>query len=219
MIAAETIKFLKKLKEHNQKEWMDQNRKDYERAKQDFEVFVDQLLMQTASFEPAFKELKAKSCIFRINRDIRFSNNKAPYKTNFGASFSEGGKKSPNAGYYFHLEPGASFIGGGIWMPETAALRSIRQEIDYNLEEWEGILKQKDFKRSFPQIEGELLKKAPQGYATDNPAIEYLRLKSFTVGAPLSDKELSGKGLAKQVAASYKIMKPFIDFLNKSLQT
>lgn len=218
MIAKPTFQFLKQLKQNNNKEWMDAHRKEYEAAKQDFETFVTAILDGLGAFEPLFKDIPAKQCVFRINRDIRFSQDKSPYKSNFGAHFTIGGKKSPHAGFYFHLEPGAAFIGGGSWMPPADMLKNIRQEIDYDLAAFEKIIHQKDFKKLYPRIDGEQLKKAPVGYDPANPAIEYLRYKSFTVGCPVSDEALLDKGLVKQTVQSYKVMKPFIDFLNRAVE-
>ena len=218
MITARTQQFLKKLATNNNKEWMDANRADYEHAKQNYIDFVTAVLKELSAFEPAFTNIPAKECIFRLNRDVRFSEDKSPYKTHFGAFFSTGGKKSPNAGYYFHLQPGGCFLAGGAWMPPADMLKNIRQEIDYDLPGFEAIINNKNFKKLYPQLEGEQLKKAPQGYAVDNPAIAYLRFKSFTVTSPLTDKEINDPALAKNIARSFKVMRPFIDFLNKSLE-
>lgn len=218
MLQQDTLQFLEQLKLNNSKEWMDANRKSYEAAKVDFEQFVTAIIEGISSFDAELSALTAKQCIFRVNRDIRFSENKAPYKSNFGAFFSKGGKKSPAAGYYIHLEPGASFMGGGSWMPPTDMLKNIRQEIDYDLKAFKKIIDQKDFKNLYPAINGERLKKAPQGYDIENPAIEFLRLKSFTVGHPVGDDEFTGKTAVKDIVRSMKIMKPFIDFLNRSIE-
>jgi uncharacterized protein (TIGR02453 family) len=217
MLHKDTFHFLELLKPNNNKEWMDANRKMYERAKVDFEDFVTELITGLARMEPLMSELTAKQCIFRLNRDIRFSNDKSPYKSHFGAAFSIGGKKSDHAGFYLHVEPGQSFIGGGCWMPPPAMLKNIRQEIDYDFEAFKNIIEDKDFKKQYPKIEGEQLKKAPQGYDIDNPAIEYLKHKSFTVGHSLKDATmLAPKGIA-EILNSIEIMQPFIDFLNRSI--
>ena len=218
MIKASTLAFLKAIKENNNKEWMDANRKAYEAAKQNYEDFTTEMIQGFVSFEPTFADLTAKQCTFRLNRDIRFSQNKAPYKSNFGAAFSRGGKKSPYADYYFQLEPGNSFVAGGLWMPPADRLKAVRQEIDYDLPGFEKILQQKDFKKLFPSMDGEQLKTAPQGYSIDNPAIPYLRFKSFTVLHHLSDKTVSGKDFPQELLAMFKTMKPFMDFLNRSVE-
>lgn len=218
MIKASTLAFLKAIKINNNKEWMDANRKDYEAAKQNYEDFTTEVLKGFTDFEPTFAELTAKQCTFRINRDIRFSQNKAPYKSNFGAAFSRGGKKSPYADYYFQLQPCNSFVAGGLWMPPADRLKAVRQEIDYDLPAFEKILQQKDFKKLFPLMEGEQLKTAPQGYTTDNPAINYLRFKSFTVFHPLNDKTVMSKDFPQDLLSMFKTMKPFMDFLNRSVE-
>lgn len=218
MLHQDTIQFLKQLKVNNNKEWMDANRKQYEAAKADFEQFVTGIIEGISSFDPSLSDLIAKQCVFRLNRDIRFSENKAPYKSNFGAAFSKGGKKSPSAGYYVHLEPGSSFVGGGCWMPPADILKNIRQEIDYDLKAFKKIIDQKDFKALYPAIDGERLKKGPQGYDIENPAIDFLRLKSFTVGHPVKDADFLGKTAVKDIVRSFKVMKPFIDFLNRSVE-
>jgi uncharacterized protein (TIGR02453 family) len=132
------------------------------------------------------KDVDASKAIFRINRDVRFSKNKAPYKTNFGASINPGGKKSMIAGYYVHIEPGKSFLAAGTYMPEAPYLSAIRQEIDYNLEEFKKIVGAKDFKKEFTSLSVEdALKTVPKGYDKENPALEFLKLKHFHCGEGL----------------------------------
>ncbi|HLO80078.1 MAG TPA: DUF2461 domain-containing protein, partial [Chitinophagaceae bacterium] len=125
------LSFLKKLKKNNNKPWFDANRHLYVEAKVEFEDFVSSLITSYGKHDPAIAHLLPKDCIFRINRDVRFSKDKSPYKNNFGASITSGGKKSPFAGYYVHIEPGAGFVGGGLWQPMPDMLAKVRQEIDY----------------------------------------------------------------------------------------
>jgi uncharacterized protein (TIGR02453 family) len=218
MLQKSTLKFLKELAENNHKPWFDENKEAYQKAKGDFEVFVKELLEKLSVLEPEFKTYQAKDCIFRIFRDVRFAKDKSPYKPNFGAYFSKGGKKSNAAGYYIHVQPGGKcFLAGGVWMPEAAALKAIRQEIDYNFEAFSKIIHQKEFKKLFPKLEGEALKTVPQGYAADNPAIEFLKMKSFVVMYYFPDKNLTAEGFAGQCFETYKAMQPLVDFLNSSL--
>ena len=220
MLHPSTLSFLKNIKINNNKQWLDANRPQYENAKEDFINLVNDLIAELSRFEPAIKMLTAKDCTFRLNRDIRFSKDKSPYKTNFGAGFNAGGKKAINAGYYLHIEPGQSFIGGGFWMPPASAITKIRQEIDYNLDEWKSILTKKDFKTNFvkgPDAEG-ALKRSPKGYEEDNPAIQYLKLKSYTISNPLADAEIILPALKKNIAATFKSMQPFLNFLNRAVQ-
>lgn len=218
MLQAKTITFLKQLAKNNNKPWFDKNRDNYAAAKEDFEVLVTEILNGLSASEPGFKEVKAKDCIFRIFRDVRFSKDKTPYKANFGAAFCIGGRKSPKACYYLHIEPGGkSFAGGGMWMPEPPLLKQVRQEIDYDFKEFKKIVEDRLFKKYFKKIDGEQLTKVPQGYKEDNPAIEYLKMKSFTVGSKLSDEDIVGKSLVKNTVDTFSAMKPFVDFLNRPL--
>ncbi|XZF12640.1 DUF2461 domain-containing protein [Chitinophagaceae bacterium MMS25-I14] len=217
MIQAATLGFLEELAVNNNKPWFDAQRKRYEAAKADYEVLVTNLIVKMTPLEPALEGQKAKDMIFRIFRDVRFGKDKTPYKAHFGAFFSRGGRKYPGAGYYLHLEPGKSFIGGGLWMPEGPLLKAVRQEIDYNFDEFKSIIGEKKFKKLFKEINGEQLKTLPQGYTADNPAIDYLKYKSFTVGHELTDKEVVNKAFEEKCVDVFAAMKPFIDFLNRSV--
>ena len=221
MLQTATIKFLKDLKKNNNKPWFDANRKQYEGAKKDFELLIQKVIDKHSKKDATLKELKAKDCMFRINRDIRFSKDKSPYKSNFGASINRGGKKSLFAGYYFHLEPGESFVGGGIWMPMPPELKKVRQEIDYNLDEFKKISSTK----KFISVYGELskgddisLSKVPQGFEKDNPAADYLKLKSFLAMKKLKEADLTSKDLAKTITEAFEALQPLLYFINKALE-
>lgn len=218
MISKQTLTFLRGLKKNNNKEWLDANRATYELCRAEYQVFVGEVLKGLKSIDKTLSELEAKKCMFRINRDIRFSKNKDPYKTNFGSYFSKGGKTIQCAGYYFHLEPGNSFIAGGYWMPPSPDLKKIRSEIDYCFEEFKQLTKVKSFRSAFNDLDREaVLSRPPQGYESDNPALAYLKLKSFTVTAAVSDEELLNKNLAKKAVSHFEAMKPLIHFINRSL--
>jgi uncharacterized protein (TIGR02453 family) len=218
MLQATTLKFLKNLGKNNTKEWFDEHKPDYQDAKADYESIVQQLIDGLAKQDAAVTGLQIKDCVFRIYKDVRFSKDKTPYKTNMGAAFSPGGRKSPRPGYYFHLEPGgASFAGGGLWMPEAAVLKKVRQEIDYNFAEFQQIISNKEFIKYFGKIEGEALKTVPQGYQPDNPAIAYLKLKSFTVWHAFSDDECTQPALVREILKVFAVMQPFVKFLDRAL--
>lgn len=218
MITAPTLTFLQDLKKNNNKEWFDANRPRYERAKAEYHVFVAKVLEALKTVDPTLEKVQLKQCVFRINRDVRFSNNKDPYKTNFGAGFSKGGKRVQCAGYYFHLEPGATFMGGGFWMPMGPELKKIRMEIDYNLDEFRTIIENKTFKKQFSGLEQEeKLSRPPRGYEIDNPGVELLKLKSYTVSAPLAAEEFPNKNLVNHVVHHFKTMMPLIHFLNRAI--
>jgi uncharacterized protein (TIGR02453 family) len=218
MLQPNTLTFLKNLKANNNKPWFDANRTAYDAAKADFVNLVAQLIEGLSQLDPAIAEtpLEAKKCVFRINRDVRFSKNKDPYKSHFGAWFNIGGKKVNSAGYYIHLEPGHTFVAGGLYMPEAPDLAKTRQEIDYNLAEFEGILQHPDFHKQFGNLSREdALSRPPKGYAADNPAVEHLKLKSFTASSPIPDKALTKPDLAKQVLTRFGALQPLVAFLNK----
>lgn len=220
MLQTSTIKFLKDLKKNNNKPWFDKNRKIYEAAKADFAAFIQTVIDVHSKEDPSIKQLTAKDCMFRINRDIRFSKDKSPYKTNFGASINKGGKKAWNsAGYYFHLEPGGCFTGGGIYMPEPEALKNVRQEIDYNYKDFKKIITGRSFKSIYGGLDKSpefLLSRVPKGYVPDNPAAEYLRLKSYITMTRIADRDLTSKNLVKKTAAAFEALQPLIEFINKS---
>lgn len=222
MLQISTLQFLKGLKKNNNKPWFDANRPKYDEAKSDFIKFVQQLIDTHSKKDPSISHLAAKDCLFRINRDIRFSKDKSPYKTNFGASINKGGKQAMNsAGYYFHLEPGQSFTGGGIWMPAAEDLKKVRQEIDYNFDEFKKIIGSKKFKSVYGDLSHDAeykLTRLPKGYEPDNPAGEYLKLKSFIAQIEIKDAELTGKEAMKKTLAAFEALQPLIEFINESMQ-
>ena len=221
MLQKDTIKFLTSLKKNNTKEWFDVNRKIYETAKQDFTGFVADIINGFGKKDETIAHLQPKDCMFRINRDVRFSKDKSPYKTNFGASFSKGGKKSLLAGYYFHLEPGNCFMGGGIYMPDAETTKKVRQEIDYGFDEFKKIIQNKKFVTQYGSLtinEEFSLTREPKGYDKDNPAIEYIKLKSWLATCQIPDGLLTDKALTNKVVAAFEALLPLMNFLNKALE-
>ena len=221
MLQPSTLKFLKDLRKNNTKEWFEKNRKAYEAAKEDFASLVNTVIAKFGKKEESIATLTAKDCLFRINRDVRFSKNKAPYKSNMGASIIHGGKKSELAGYYFHFEPGGkSFVGGGRYMAEPDAMKKIRQEIDYSWEEFRKIIKNKKFVGFYGDLEngeGWSLSREPKGYEKDNPAISYIKLKSWVATTPVSDAELTDKNVVKKLVNAFETLQPMVQFLNRAL--
>lgn len=221
MLQPATIKFLKDLKKNNTKEWFDKNRKLYETAKTDFAETVQAAIDKFGKKEESIATLKAKDCMFRINRDVRFSKDKSPYKINMGASINKGGKKAWNtAGYYFHLEPGNSFVGGGLYMPEPDVLKKVRQEIDYSFDEFKKIISNKKFAATYKDLDHSTemkLSRPPKGYEADNPAIEYIKLKSFIAMVPVTDAELADKNLVKKIIDAFEVLQPLINFINQAV--
>lgn len=222
MLHPKTIQFLTKLKKNNSREWFNEHRNEYDAAKENFIELVNQILSQAGQFDQDISVLTYKDCIFRINRDVRFSKNKDPYKNNMAAYFVKGGKKSWLAGYYFHFEPGGkSFIGGGLYGGEPNQIKKVRQEIDYNWEAFKGILQNKNFKKTFGDLsreEGMSLVREPKGYDKDNPAIDYIKLKNFIVSVPVTDEELTDQKLVKKIITAFTTMQPLLQFLNRAIE-
>ena len=221
MLQPSTLKFLKDLKKNNNKPWFDQHRSNYDHAKEDFCGFVQKLIDHHARQDPGIKSLVATKCVFRINRDIRFSKDKSPYKTNLGASITVGGRRSGLAGYYFHCEPGESFVGGGIWMPMPPALKKVRQEIDYDFDEFSKILGSKKFKSVYGGIykeDGILLSKVPQGFEKDSPAEDYLKMKSYIALKSFTDDDVTSQKLFRQSIDAMETLYPLLNFLNRALK-
>lgn len=220
MLNPATLRFLTDLKAHNSKPWFDANRPFYAAARTDFLNFVTRVIAELGRLDPAIAEanLQAKACTFRINRDVRFSADKSPYKTHFGAWFNAGGKHTNTAGYYLHVEPGGAFVAGGLYMPEPKVLAALRQEIDYNLPAFEALLSHPDFRSHFTGLSREdALQRPPKGYDASNPAIEYLKLKSFTASHPLPDSVLTKPALLDEVMGAFRGLQPLVQFLNGAL--
>jgi uncharacterized protein (TIGR02453 family) len=215
-IEKSTMQFLSDLKKHNEREWFLANRGRYDEAKCNFIDFIQEVINEITSFDPILKGLEAKSCIYRINRDIRFSNDKSPYKTHFGAFILRGGHKNMHAyaGYYIHVEPGKCMLSGGAYIPPTSWLSEIRAKIDEQGDELLKIAGNKDFIKYFGEIEGEKLKTAPKGYPKDHKFIELLKYKSFLATSIFPDETALSKDYLNLIISRCRTMKPMIEFLN-----
>lgn len=212
-----TLSFLADLKDNNDREWFQKNRKRYDDARQNFEEFVQALIDEIAVFEPLMKGLEARTCTYRIYRDIRFSNDKTIYKTHMGAFIVKGGKNNGDkfAGYYFHIEPGNnSMIAGGAYIPPMPWLTAIRENIGEKGDKLIRIISDKKFAGYFGDIEGEKLKTAPKGFPRDHKYIELLKMKSYLASRMITDKEVLGPECFDLVVTGAKLMKPLNDFLN-----
>jgi len=215
-IKKSTLDFLTSIKCNNNRDWFIANRPRYLDAKENFESLVQEIINNLIVIEPIMKGLEAKSCVFRINRDIRFSNDKTPYKSHFGAFIVQGGKKNGDkfAGYYFHIEPGKSIMAGGAYTPPSPWLAAIREKISDNADEFIKITHTKDFIKYFGSIDGEKLKTVPKGYSKDNPNIELLKYKSYLVVNEASDKLVLSNNFMDHVINVFKAMKPLNEYLN-----
>lgn len=217
-INPETLTFLKNLTVNNNREWFNENKAAYTEAQENVITFLDGLIKEMSGFDEELGKIDGKKSLFRIYRDTRFSKDKSPYKTNFGASLGMG-KGSQKGGYYLHLEPGKSFLAGGIYMPESSVLKEVRKEISLYSDDFLKIINQKEFKKHFPELDqDDKLKKIPQGFEKEDPMGEYLKLKNFIVIYYLKDEEILDKKAIKNITKIFKLMKPFNDFLNAPFQ-
>jgi len=213
-ISTKSFDFIKKLTKNNNREWFTENKNLYIESQQNVISFLEELINEMGEFDEELAKLDPKKALFRIYRDTRFSKDKIPYKTNFGASLGMG-KGSQKGGYYLHLEPGKSFLAGGIYMPESSVLKEVRKEISLYGDDFMKIINNKDFKKHFPELDqDDKLKKVPQGFEKEDPMGEYLKLKSFIVVYNLKDEEVLDENAAKNMSEIFKVMKPFNDFLN-----
>jgi len=214
-----TLHFLKKLKINNNREWFDSNKTEYLASKEIFEEFVSELIKGINKFDKKVSlDLKPKNCTFRIYKDVRFSKDKTPYKNNMSASINPGGKKSNIPGYYFHLEPDACFLAGGVYMPMPDVLNAIRQEIDYNPLPLINILKSASFKKEFNGLDEEdKLKNPPKGFNKDHAHSEILKNRHFIVSKKFENKVILKKDGLSKTLDSFKAMYPFLDYLRKAI--
>jgi uncharacterized protein (TIGR02453 family) len=221
MITNQTLDFLSGLKENNNREWFLLHHSEYEAAKEEFLDTVVGLLNSISEFDPviARSHLAPESCIMRIFRDVRFSRDKTPYKPGFFAFICKDGRKSPNAGYYLHVEPGASFAGGGLYMPEPKVLEKTRSAINLHFDEWLSIVNEKKLLGQFAEgvKPSGATKRPPKGYDDSNPAIEYLKYKGYYTQRFFTDKEVSSPGFVASLSDSFKVVMPMVGFLNNSI--
>jgi uncharacterized protein (TIGR02453 family) len=212
------IQFLKDLAANNNREWFNANRDRYEESRQKMLFLTEVFINEIRRFDPSIPALNPKDCMFRIFRDIRFSKDKRPYKTNFGSFISRHGRKSEWPGYYFHIEPENSFAGGGVYHPSAEPLKAIRQHINDHPEEFIRIINNPDFKSYFPRMYDHQLKTAPKGFQKDHPYIQLLRYKSFVFSHRIDNEIVTGGGLVEYTVGVFKQMFKVSRFLGEALE-
>lgn len=220
MLSTESLQFLEDLKANNNRDWFLDNKKRYEVFKKDYHQLVIDFLDAMKPLDSSLEMLEVKNCTFRINRDIRFSKDKSPYKSYIAVWLSSGVKGQNRSGYYVHIEKGASFIAGGFYCPEADDLKKVRKEIAYFYEDLEEILGEKNFKKEFEDFdrnEANLLKNPPRGYEKDHPAIEFLKLKSFETSQKFDINELTKEDFVSKMSKKLILLKPLNDFINRAL--
>ncbi len=210
--------FLVNLDRNNNREWFAANKPQYEQAKSEFAEYVTLIGKEIEKIDSKFNFSHAKDYTFRIYRDVRFSHNKSPYKNNFGAFFSIGGRKSPYAGYYLHIQPGATFFGGGIYRPEKEILNAVRQEVYYSYKEFRKVLDNKEFKKVYPELLGDKLVNGPKDFPKDCEAIDLLKYKSIVVSHAVSESELKDKSFSKHLLHGFELLLPLNQLLNTAIE-
>lgn len=212
------IQFLEDLARNNNREWFQDNKQRYDESREKVLFLTEVLINEIAKFDKDIGSPDPKDCVFRIFRDIRFSNDKRPYKTNFGSFISKGGRKSSGAGYYFHIEPEQSFIGGGLYMPAAGQLKTIRNYLSEHGDEFMDIIQKKEFKVFFPDMYDHQVKTAPKGFSADHKFIQLLRYKSFAFTTTLKNEVVTGKDLINYTVKAFRELYQANHFLNQVLE-
>lgn len=216
-LSKSNLEFLKNLQQNNNRDWFTENKSNYEKNHEETILFADAVLNEMRKHDN-IETLSGKKSLMRIYRDVRFSKDKSPYKTNWGIGFTRA-TKLLRGGYYVHLAPGESFVGGGFWAPESADLNRMRKEISLNTTEFRAILDDKKFKTTFGELQGEKLKTVPKGFEKDHPALDLLQFKQYLISKKFTDKEVLEPDFYKKVNETFKAMRPFFDFMSYALTT
>ncbi|MHC1782337.1 MAG: DUF2461 domain-containing protein [Anaerolineaceae bacterium] len=210
------LQFTGNLKQNNNRDWFQEHRGDYEIARAYFEDYVAALIRELSKTEP-LADLTPKDCIFRLNRDLRFTKDKTPYKPYMSAYIAPGGRKSRLLGYYVHIEQGNAMLAGGLYEPDTQQLASWRESIDRNPRPFKDIIGNETFRKFFGEVGGERLKTIPRGYPKDHPEADLLRLKTVTVTKHASDSQVSSPPFFTETMETFGAMKPFLQYLDTFL--
>ena len=220
MLSKDSLQFLDDLKANNNRDWFLDNKKRYEVFKKDYQQLVADFLDAMKPLDPTLEMLEVKNCTFRINRDIRFSKDKSPYKDHVGIWMSSGAKGMNRSGYYVHIARAGSFIAGGFYCPEAEDLKKVRKEIAFFHDDLEEIMHDKNFQKEFGDFdrnENNLLKNPPRGYEKDHPAIEFLKLKSFETSQKFNIEEVLKEDFVSKMTQKLIVLKPLNDFINRAL--
>jgi uncharacterized protein (TIGR02453 family) len=209
--------FLQKLKKNNHRDWFNAHKTVYQQELELVEQFAEALLRELNRHDE-IETLSGKKSLHRIYRDIRFSSDKTPYKSNWSGNFKRA-TKFRRGGYYFHLEPGNSYIAGGFWGPNAQDLKRVRDDIAFDATTLRKILKSKTFMATFGALHGEQLKTAPKGFEAGHEAIDLLRYKQFLLIRRFSDKEVLSDSFLKEANQTFKNMRPFLDYMSEVLTT
>jgi len=217
VIKKESLDFLKTLSKNNNRDWFNAHKEKYIQAHENIIAFADALLAEMNKHDKIETESGKKS-LFRIYKDVRFSKDKTPYSCRWSGGFKRATKKL-RGGYYFHIEPGNSFLAGGFWSPEPADIQRIRQDIALAYKDWKKILANKTLTQTFGKLRGEQISSAPRGYAKDHPAIDLLRYKQYILKHDFTDKEVLSHDFLNKLNDGFKKMRPFLNYMSEVLTT
>ena len=213
------FEFLNDLSHNNNREWFMDNKKRWQSVKEDFLEFVEDLMPELYDMDKTIGIQSAEKCMYRIYRDMRFSNDKTPYKTHIAVYIATGGiKRHGRPGYYFHIENGGSMAGGGIFMPEPNTLTAIRKEILYNIDAFREIIEADDFKKYFNELwQLDMLKQPPKGFPKDFEGIDLLKYRHYVSSCEFSDITATTDGFKKYVMDIFRTTYPLNKFIIDSM--
>ena len=217
IITKSNLDFLNLIKKKNNRDWFNEHKDRYLNELKNLELFADNLLVELNKHD-IIETLSGKKSLHRIYRDVRFSKEKTPYNTHWGGGFKRA-TKSRRGSYYYHLEPGNSFVAIGFWGPEPADLKRIRDEFSYDPKKIRSILKNKTFIKTFGELKGEQIKTSPKGFSADDEAIDLLRYKQFLLIKKFTDQEVLDQNFIKTINETFKISRPFLDYMSEALTT
>lgn len=213
----EPIRFLEDLSRNNDREWFQANHVRYEQAKQQVIDLVQRLILEISEFDPSVKGIRPQDCLYRIHRDLRFSKDKTPYKTHWGAYISKGGRQGLHCGYYLHITPGGSFLAGGTYGLTPKQMREVKLSILDGMDEFTAIVEDEAFKATYPDIFRESLSRLPSYIPKDTAHPEYFLAKAYFLKRDYKDGFFSKRDATGILATDCRTMKPILDFLNYTI--
>ena len=216
-ISKSTLQFLKDLSNNNNRPWFNDNKDRYTAAHENMVAFAEELIDEM-SHHDNLVPMTGKKSLFRIYRDVRFSKDKSPYKNNFAGGLKRA-TKWLRGGYYYHIQPGESFAGGGFWGPNSEDLKRVRQEIAADDQPLRKIIADPTFVKTFGTLKGDAVKTAPKGFAKDHPAIDLLRHKQFVISRSFTEKEITSAEFVHELVQTFQDMRPFFDYMSDVLTT
>jgi len=217
IIEKKSFAFLKSISKNNNRDWFNEHKDIYTKAYNNVVEFTDALLIEMNKHDH-IETASGKKGLFRIYKDVRFSKDKTPYNTCWHGHFKRATKKL-RGGYYFHVEPGNSYISGGFWGPSPTDLQRIREDIELNYDDWKKLLANKTLVNTFGKMRGEQLSSAPRGYVKDSPAIDLLRYKQFIFRHEFTDKEVLSPDFIYKANDVFKKLRPFFNYMSEVLTT